>query len=220
MKKVVGIVIFVMAIIIGIFVYKINKLDDQNQLKSVEISMLKDSVLNVVTQNGQLISKIESVEVDKDNLRDALKIMGLDIKELRKDNIKKNNLIFAMRAQLEAIGSISTTVYDTIRTEILSSGKIDTVYYKKVEDWTDNKLSLFDGTIEDNRLNFKDYTFKVGFDFFLTEKRNKSIVSVKFPDPSVKLITANSITISHKTKWYEKPWLWGAIGLTTGIIIK
>jgi len=193
---------------------KINSLNSDNQLKNVELSTLKDSVLNVVTKNGQLISKITSVEVDKRNLKDALEIAGFDKKTLKDENIKLKNITFALRAQLEAVGSISTPVKDTFKIV-----ETDTIYYTKVNDWTDNKLSIFGGTIENNNLNFERYNFKVGFDFFITEERNKSIVSVKFPDTNVKLITANSIIVPHKTKWYGKWWVHDLIGLTAGILI-
>ena len=207
----------VIIIVIASFIYlmvKVGNLKDANQLKNVELSTLKDSVLSIVTKNGQLISKVQSVEVDKRNLKDALEIAGFNIKELRKDNIKKRNIILAMKAQLEATGSITTTVHDTFK--IVNT---DTIYYSTVNDWTDNKLSIFGGTIENNNLNFERYNFKVGFDFFITEERNKSIVSVKFPDQNVRLITANSIIVPHKIKWYEKWWVHDLIGLTAGILI-
>ena len=211
---VIGIVILALIVLLVVEKIKSNNLSDDVQLRNVELSTLKDSVLSVVTKNGQLISKIESVEVDKGNLKDALSIAGFDMKELRRDNIKKNNIILAMKAQLEATGSITTTVHDTFKVV-----DTDTIYYSTVNDWTDNKLSIFGGTIENNNLNFERYNFKVGFDFFLTEERNKSIVTVKFPDENVRLTTANSITVVHKTKWYGKWWLHDLIGLTAGILI-
>jgi len=211
---VIGIVILALIVLLVVEKIKSNNLSDDVQLRNVELSTLKDSVLSVVTKNGQLISKIESVEVDKGNLKDALSIAGFDMKELRRDNIKKNNIILAMKAQLEATGSISTTVHDTFKVV-----DTDTIYYSIVNDWTDSKLSIFGGTIENNNLNFERYNFKVGFDFFLTEERNKSIVTVKFPDENVRLTTANSINVPHKTKWYRKWWLHDLIGLTAGILI-
>ena len=211
---VIGIVILALIVLLVVEKIKSNNLSDDVQLRNVELSTLKDSVLSVVTKNGQLISKIESVEVDKGNLKDALSIAGFDMKELRRDNIKKNNIILAMKAQLEATGSISTTVHDTFKVV-----DTDTIYYSIVNDWTDSKLSIFGGTIENNNLNFERYNFKVGFDFFLIEERNKSIVTVKFPDENVRLTTANSITVVHKTKWYKKWWVHDLIGLTAGILI-
>jgi hypothetical protein len=209
-------VILVVAVLIYILILniKMNKLSDDKQLQAVELSTLKDSVLNVVTKNGQLLSKIQSVEVEKGNLKEALDIAGFDIKELRKDNIKKNDIILAMKAQLEATGTIYTTIHDTFR--IVG---IDTVYYSTVNDWTDNKLYLYGGTIEKKNLNFKSYNFRLGFDFFVTEEKNKSIVTVKFPDQSVRLTSANSITGVHKKKIWERGGLLGAVGIVIGLLI-
>jgi hypothetical protein len=209
-------VILVVAVLIYILILniKMNKLSDDKQLQAVELSTLKDSVLNVVTRNGQLLSKIQSVEVEKGNLKEALDIAGFDIKELRKDNIKKNDIILAMKAQLEATGTIYTTIHDTFR--IVG---IDTVYYSTVNDWTDNKLYLYGGTIEKKNLNFKSYNFRLGFDFFVTEEKNKSIVTVKFPDQSVRLTSANSITVVHKKKIWERGGLLGAVGIVIGLLI-
>lgn len=195
----------------------ITKLVKENQLQNVELSTMKDSVLHVVTKNGLLIDKIESVEVDRKNLKDALEIAGFDKKELKDQNIKLRNLNFALKGELQAMGTVTTTIHDTM--EIVNT---DTIYYTKVDDWTDNRLSLYGGTIRDNELNFEKYTFEAGFNFFLSKERNKSIVTVKFrdnDDGAIKLTTANSITINNKLKWYEKPWLWGLAGLGTGILI-
>jgi len=210
-------VIIIFAIVFFVQKYKITKLIEKNQLQNVEISTMKDAVLTVVAKNGVLINKIESIEVDKRNLKDALEIAGFDKQELKDENIKLKNLNLALKAQIEATGNITTTIHDTMK--IVNT---DTLYYTKVDDWTDNRLSLYGGTISNNELNFTKYTFKAGFDFFLSKERNKSIVTVKFDnnkDGAIKLTTANSITIINKKKWYEKPWVWGLAGIGTGILI-
>lgn len=209
-----AILIVIWLIVTFVLYKKLQNAKDEIQIQNVELSTLNDSVLNVVTRNGQLLSKVQSVEVEKDNLKEALYIAGFDLKELRKDNIKKNNIILAMKAELEATGTITTTVHDTF--EIVG---IDTFYYSTVDDWTDGKLSLFGGTIEKKTLNFEDYKFNVGFNFFVTEEKNKSIVTVKFPDQSVKLITANSITVVPRKTIWQKWWLWTAVGMAGGIFI-
>jgi len=209
-----AILIVIWLIVTFVLYKKLQNAKDEIQIQNVELSTLNDSVLNVVTRNGQLLSKVQSVEVEKDNLKEALYIAGFDLKELRKDNIKKNNIILAMKAELDAAGTITTTVHDTF--EIVG---IDTFYYSTVDDWTDGKLSLFGGTIEKKTLNFEDYKFNVGFNFFVTEEKNKSIVTVKFPDQSVKLITANSITVVPRKTIWQKWWLWTAVGMAGGIFI-
>lgn len=206
--------IVVFVLIFFVQKYTITKLIKENQLQSVELSTMKDSVLTVVTKNGLLINKVESVEVDKRNLKDALETAGFEKKELKDQNIKLRNLNLALKAELEAMGSITTTVHDTM--EIVNT---DTIYYTKVDDWTDNRLSLYGGTIRDNELNFEKYTYQTGFKFYLSKDRDKSIITVKFDDPSIRLTTANSITVINKKKWWEKPWIWGIAGIGTGVLI-
>lgn len=218
LKKYWWIILIIIALIyIGVQKIQINKLNKENQLKNVELSTLQDSVLHVVTKNGVLLDKIESIEVDKKNLKDALEIAGFEKKELKDANIKLNDLYFAMKARLEASGSISTTVHDTIKVN-----DTDTIYYSKVNDWSDNRLSLFGGTIIDNKLDFTKYTFVVDFKQVISEQKNKTIVTVKFEnnqDGAIKLTNANSIIVPNEVKWYQKWWLWGAAGLAGGILI-
>ena len=54
---------------------------------------------------------------------------------------------------------------------------------------------------------------------FIEGTRKQPIVTVQLDDPYAKIVTANSITVPYKTKWYEKPWVWGLAGLTSGYLI-
>lgn len=211
------ILVLLAVVLLGFQKMKINQLRSENQLKNVELSTLKDSVHTFVTKSGELLAKVEAVEVEKSNLKDALELAGIDKQQLKNENIKLKNINLVLQAKMEATGTISTTIIDTFKIE-----KTDTVYYSKIDDWTDNRLFLYGGTISDNQLNFSKYTFQTGFKFLLTTEKNKSIVTVAFndnQDGAIKLTTANSIVVPHKTKWYEKPWLWGAAGLAAGIVI-
>lgn len=207
-------IIIVFLIVLSVQRHTINKMNKQNQLQAVELSTLKDSVKIYINDKGELVNKIESIEVEKKNLKDALEIAGFDKQELKDENIKLKNLNLALKAEIEATGSVSTTIVDTFKIV-----DIDTMYYSLIDDWTDGKLSLYGGTIEKKKLNFDSYTYKTDMKFFLSEEKNKSIVTVKFPDESIKLNTANSITVVHTKKWYEKSWIWGIAGVTTGVLI-
>jgi len=208
------IVIVVLLVFIFVQNKKINKIEGNLQLRNVELSTLKDSVNTFVTKNGELINQIEAVRVEKGNLRKSLEIAGFDKKELKEANIKLRNLNLALKAQIEATGNISTTIHDTFEVQ-----NTDTIYYSIVDDWTDNKLSLFGGTIKNQKLDFESYTYKTGFKFYLSENRNNSIVTVKFDDENIKLTTGNSISIPHETKWYQKWWVWTTVGATAGVLI-
>jgi hypothetical protein len=181
----------------------------------VELSQMKDSVLTYVTKNGQLISKIKSVEVDKSNLKEALEISGIEIKDLKDQNIKWRNLVSVLQLKIESFGEGQSSVVDTF---YIVENTTDTIYYQKIGDWTDNYLSLYNARIENKEFKFK-YNYDVDLDLFSEKKRNKIIVTANLNNPNASISTANSITLSTRKKWYEKPWIWGIAGVGTGILI-
>ena len=67
-------ILILFAVIFIVQRIKINKLDNQRQLQNVELSTLKDSVETFVSKTGELVSKIQSVEIEKKNLKESLKI--------------------------------------------------------------------------------------------------------------------------------------------------
>jgi IS1 family transposase len=194
---------------------KINKLDNQRQLQNVELSTLKDSVETFVSKTGELVSKIQSVEIEKKNLKESLKIAGFDIKELKQENVKWRKINNALKIEMQSTGSVSTGVADTIRIETNAEGKTDTIYYSRVSNWSNDYMSLFNGKVEKGNLLF-DYRYYNKFEILQTVTRKGTIVSVKFEDPKSKTISANSITVpKKKSKW----WLWTAVGTIAGVLI-
>lgn len=215
-KKYSGVILVILiaaAVLYFVQKRKINKLSEQTQVQAIELSQLQDSVLTYATKNGQLISKINSVEVDKRNLREALGASGLEIRDLKDKDIRWRKLVSVLRADLEAVGKGTTTVTDTFKVV-----ETDTVYYQLINDWTNNYLSLSSMTIEGGDFDFS-YSYKTPIEIYTEELRKKTIVTVSLPDPEAKITTGTSITIERKTKWYKQPWLWGVAGLTTGILI-
>ena len=64
-----------------------------------------------------------------------------------------------------------------------------------------------------------DYNYRTKLNIIQTKQRKETLVSVMLSDPNASIITANSITVTNKRKWYEKPWVWGVAGITTGFLI-
>ena len=64
-----------------------------------------------------------------------------------------------------------------------------------------------------------DYRYNVEFDFFQQKIKNETLVTVALNDPNAEITSMNSITISHKKKFYERPIVWAVAGIATGIII-
>ena len=206
-----GIVIFSLFVYIGIQHRKINKLGDANQLQAVELCTLKDSVLVYKSKSGELTYKLSSVEIEKGNLKKSLELMGIDKLILKERDIEWRRLTSALRLELAATGTGTTTLRDTF--EIVKS---DTLRYSDFA-WKNDFLS-FSGNIRDERLTF-DYTYKTGISILQTQNRKATIVSVSLTDPNAAIVSGNSITIKHKKKIWERGWLWAAVGFGTGILI-
>ena len=184
-----------------------------SNLQAVEISTLRDSVKTVVTKNGLLTFQVASAEIQKNQLKDALDLAGYDIKSLNEREIEYRKINSILKARLEATGSITTTVRDTFTVV-----KTDTVRYQSLASTSNGFLSIFDASIRYQKLNFS-YRYNVDFDFFQTTHKNKTVVSVMLTDPNAEIISANSIIVTHKKRFFQKPWFWAVTGFTTGLII-
>jgi hypothetical protein len=176
---------------------------------------MKDSVLTYVTKNGQLISKIKSVEVDKRNLKDALEVIGIEKEYLKDQNIKLKNLVSVLQLEIKTFGEGQTNVVDTFYIDKVTT---DTIYYQKVNDWTDNYLSLFNAKIEDKEFKF-EYNYFLDMDLLVDKPKDAIIVTAKINNPNLESLKATSIMVSTKRKWWEKPWVWGIVGVGTGVLI-
>lgn len=197
-----------------ILTIKINRLSDERQLQAVELSTLKKEVLVHESKAGELSYKLESVNIEKDNLKESLEIAGFDIKKLKADNVKWRKLNNALEIELSAAGHVEADIEpDTFRIE-----NTDTIYYSPVGDWSNDYLSIFDAKVETSKLFF-DYRYKTGIKIFQEPTKKGTIVTVKLTDPEASIITANSITVVPKKRIWQKWWLWGAIGLTAGVFI-
>lgn len=207
------------AIILALFVYmsiqnrRINRLQDENHLKAIELSTLKDTVAVYRDKNGELTYKLTVIEVNSRNLKESLETAGFEIKKLKEKDVQWKKITSALRMQLAATGSGSVQLIDTFRIV-----ERDTVSYLTFDSWSNNHLSLYNGEIFNNQLNF-DYQYRTGVDFLTTEARKETIVSVMLSDPKAKITTASSITVKHEKRLWERGWFWGAIGLGTGILI-
>lgn len=200
---IVGAVLIIL--VLGFKQCQLNKERDKNQIANVQLAALNDSVVQYKSQNGDLTAKIISVTVESDNRKKALEEAGFELKELRARDIKWRDVVFALKAQIQAQGGGQIVLRDTL---IIS--KTDTI--KKANfDW-DNKFLFLSGNITGKDMQFK-YTYKTSIDL-LSEKKGKSyVVSAYLSDPQATITTANSITIVPKKKW----WGWDALKFGAGI---
>lgn len=198
---------------IGIQHRKINRLQDQNQLKAVELATLNDSVSVYKNKAGELTFKLTVVEIEKGNLKESLDLLQIDRKILKNRDIEWRKITAALRAEIAATGHGETTVTDTFRIE-----KTDTVYFQKVHDWSNKNLSLFNAEIVNQKLSF-DYRYKTGIDVYQEQQRRATFVRVTLTDPNAAITKGSSFFVKPKKRFWEKPWLWGLAGLGTGILI-
>ena len=63
------------------------------RLKNVEISTLKDSVKVLMSKNGDLTFKFQSVQIESKERKDALELLGFELSDLRQRDIKQKNII-------------------------------------------------------------------------------------------------------------------------------
>jgi hypothetical protein len=194
------------------FQFKVNKLKSTVQLQAVELSMLHDSVTVHKAKSGELSFKLKAVEVDKSNLKDALELAGLDIKKLKEQDIRWKKLVSTLQLELIAAGEGHTPLKDTII--INNSDTIRQVNFK----WSNEHLSL-DGKINDNNMWFK-YRYSTGIDIFQTKEKNKTIVTVQLTDKQAVITTGNSITVTHKKRFYERPLVWGVVAFFAGTFVQ
>jgi chaperonin cofactor prefoldin len=202
-------------VVISIFFMQRCKLleyKDTAQIQAVELSTLKDSVRVIRQKNGELSYQVKAVEVEKRNLRQSLEVAGYEIKDLKAQEIKWRKITSTLRAELESKGSgQAEIVRDTIH-----ENRTDTIFQNNFK-WNNDYLFL-SGNVNRDFVNF-DYRYRTALDIVTFEKKRETVVSVSLDDPNASVVSSSSITISHKRKWYEKPWIWGLAGFTTGIII-
>lgn len=208
-------IVFIAAtlIYIGIQHRKIEKLSDANQLQAVELSTLKDTVAVFISKDSSLTYKLTSVEIEKGNLKKSLELMDIDRKILKNRDIELQKITAALRMELAATGSGTTAVRDTFR-----QVETDTLYFQKVDDWSNNNLSLFNAEIVNSKLNF-DYKYTTGIDIYQEQQRRATFVRVTLTDPNAAITKGSSFFVKPKKRFWEKPWLWGLAGLGTGILI-
>jgi hypothetical protein len=214
-SKIIGVI--ALCLIIILFVYigfqhrKVNKLESINQLQAVQLSVLNDTVSVYKSKSGDLTFKLTSVEIERNNLKESLEIAGFDIKKLKSGDIEWRRITNALKLKLETVGSGTVQLHDT--TYIHSQDSTKATYFNVA-----NNYLTFDASIINRDVSYQ-YYYRTGIEILQTPKRSNILVSVSLMDPNAAITSANSITITHKNKWWEKPWLWGIIGFGTGVLI-
>ena len=186
----------------------IDKLKDTTQIQAVEISTLNDSVSVYRSKAGKLTYKLTSVEIEKDNLKRSLLIAGYDIRELKDRDLNWRKITSALKAELASTGSGSVVLKDTIY--ITNTDTIRAANFA----WKNRYLSLT-GKVTPKALDFK-YVYRTAIDVV----QSGDVISIYLSDPNAVITTGHQFAVTHKRRWYQKPWVWGAVGLVGGMLVK
>lgn len=187
--------------------HKIAKLSDTNQLQAIELSVLNDSVKVFKDKAGDLTFKINSISIERDNLRESLEASGLDLKELKRRDINWRKINSALETELRVAGQFTTVLRDTVY-----RNSVDTIR-ASVFDWNNKHLS-FSGRIV-NRDVTGDYSYKMRLNVI----QSANIISIYMDDPKAEIISGNQFTVKPSKKWYTKPLVWGLAGLVGGYFV-
>lgn len=212
MKKylIIGFIV-VLAGIIGFLYFSRENIKDALQIANLELAVQNDTIASIRTKSGDLVAKIQSVEINRDNLKDALEEMSLDRKKLRDQKIKLQDVISVLQVKLESSGHGETTIHDTIRIE-----KSDTVKIGQFK-WS-NKYLFLNGSIEDKDMKF-DYLYQTRISNIQDQNRKGTTVSLMLSDPKAMITYGASFTVVHQKSMLEKWWITVPAGIIGGILI-
>lgn len=212
MKKylIIGFIV-VLAGIIGYQHFSHENIKDALQIANLELAVQNDTIKSFRTKSGDLVAKIQSVETDRDKLKEALEIMDLDRKKLRAQKIKLQDVISVLQVKMESSGHGETTIHDTIRIE-----KSDTVKIGQFK-WS-NKYLFLNGSIEYKDMQF-DYLYQTRISNIQDRNRKGTTVSLMLSDPKARITNGASFTVVHQKSILEKWWITVPAGIIGGILI-
>lgn len=191
--------------------FDLKKANEDLQLAKLELAIQNDTIVSFRTRDSTLVSKIKSVEIDRNVLKDALEEMNLDRKKLREQKIKLQDVISVLQVKLEASGHGQTTIHDTIRIE-----KSDTVKIGRFK-WS-NKFLFINGSIENKAMAF-DYLYQTKISNIQDQNRKGTTISLMLSDPNARITNGASFTVVHQKSMLEKWWITVPAGILTGILI-
>jgi hypothetical protein len=184
----------------------------EKELMSLELMIAKDSIVVHTGRNGSLSFKLLQMDIEKGNLRKAIDLLGITNKELKDQDIKKNNIISVLQGKIQTQGHGATALTDTILIV-----KNDTIFKEKTFKWQSKYMYINGHTFNDSIL--LKYKYSLDFSFISAKQGKNTIVTAKFNDPNMVLMSAQSIVIKPR-KPFVKWWMVLILGVTGGYLIK
>lgn len=210
-KYLVTVSIVLISIIVGWMYFSRESVKKKLQIAELKLAVQNDTIKSIRTKSGHLVAKIQSVETDRNNLKEALEVMDIDRKKLRDQNIKLQDVISVLQVKMEASGHGQTTIHDTIRIE-----KSDTVKIGRFK-WS-NKYLFLNGSIEKKAMAF-DYLYQTKISNIQDQNRKGTTISLMLSDPNARITSGASFTVIHKKSILNKWWITVPAGIFCGILI-
>ena len=199
-KWIVGIVIGSLLLTIIVQSCRNKSLTKKNQVQSVELLVANDSANIYKNKVGDTYSTLNSVIIDRNELKKSLDATGVTIKDLKEKNIKWRDITEVLKAKLEVAGNAYITLHDT--TYIDSTGL---TMQAKDFSWTNNYLML-NGVVKEKNAEIK-YLYQIGLDSYKTQSGDKITYTIFSTDKENSKIT-NGYTITVRNKKPSAFWTW------------
>jgi hypothetical protein len=185
---------------------------------------LTDSLTIHKNREGELIATVRNQQATLSDLGARVEALGTEMQQMVKEigGLKKVNAILVAKAEVKETIYVTTT--DTVYTD--STGQDISVRRFSYN----NGYMAIDG--EAYPMSTKlSYKYNIEFNSVTYRKRTGAfrwiglgpveyLTDLKFKDPRVTPTSMQSITVTHKPKLLEQPWLWGLIGTGLGFWIR
>lgn len=176
-----------------------------------QLQMDKDSLVVRVEEDGSKIAEQGQIILTQ---KEAIEANLLEIDKLK--NVKSQ------------VRFVTQTVVDTFYAEV-GDAVLDTATNILIKPFTyteqDNWFSLGGDFSNDfvriNSLNYRDeYQLTIADKKLGFFKKPEPSVILKSNNPYTDIQSMQNIIITVDNPWYKRPWVWGALGFTTGYLVK
>jgi hypothetical protein len=178
--------------------FKLKKATNNLQLARLEIAAQNDSITVIKMKSGKLAFQLQTVQIDRDNLKEALEELNISTFDLKQQNLKWRNITLALQAQLAVQGNATTVVVSQPATK-------DSTAIEKFN-WT-NKYLFVSGELAKKKtgktLSF-NYIYKTEIQVLQANNSKGTVISLTLTDPNASITRGASFTVNHKKNWWEK----------------
>jgi hypothetical protein len=210
------ITIVILIIIIGLSVKTCSERGDTIAL----LDKSRDSVFNklteVVTKNGELVTRINTYEVTVKQLKDHSDALGVDKKKLEKQVGNLNNLVGYWKGKAGVRDSIWVLSHDTVFVDGNTHLNLRAFNWKNefidIRGWSgaDSTLLYYDYSVD---FSLTTYRQRSGF---LNLKKGNLLTDIYFSDPNFKVTEFKGLVTKEPPKTFiEKDW-WKVLGAFIG----